>query len=116
VPLKFYPETRKAEEEEKAKVEKKKILQIRDAKGQSNNNWGHVALIDGLSSTKGSLFGDEFGLYDNVWLCVLYDIISFTFESRVMASLDNTNLLLVLDAPKGQLQMLYLSAALQDQQ
>ncbi|CAJ1973660.1 unnamed protein product [Sphenostylis stenocarpa] len=45
---------------------RKKILQIRDAKGQSNNNWGHVALIDGLSSTKGSLFGDDFGLHDNV--------------------------------------------------
>ena len=49
---------------------KKKKLQIRDAaKGQCNNNWGHGALIDRLSSTKGSLFGDDFGLHDNVWLC-----------------------------------------------
>lgn len=57
----------------------KKILQIRDAKGRCNNKWGHGALIDRLSSTKGSLFGDDFGLHDNVWLCVLYDIINFTF-------------------------------------
>jgi len=74
--LSVYPETRTSEEAEKAKVKER-----RDAKGQFNKKWGHVGPIDGLSSTKGSLFGDEFGLIDNVWVCVLCDIISFTFEA-----------------------------------